>query len=80
MCMRVQSATRVTRFYDPDTATIIIPAGLCPTLTLRAVTAAVAELHLPMEGDTPLCWCGEPLTVSGLIPRQRDGEDEHGAA
>lgn len=75
MCMRVQSATRVTRVYDADTGTITIPAGLSPLLTLRAVTTVVAELHLPTAGDTPLCWCGEPLTLSGLIPPQRNGEE-----
>jgi hypothetical protein len=80
MCMRVQSATRVTHVYDEDAGTITLPAGLCPELTLRALHVVVAQLHLPVENGTPLCWCGEPLTVSGLIPRQRHGEDEHGAA
>lgn len=74
MCMRVHTSTRVTRVYDPDTATITIPAGLCPTLALRALAAVVAELHLPVEGGTPLCWCGRPLIISGLIPEQRTGE------
>lgn len=80
MCMRVQLSTRVTRVYDRDTGTITIPAGLCCALTLRALLAVVAELHLPDEDGTPLCWCGEPITISGLIPRQRDGEDTDGAA
>lgn len=76
MCMRVQPSTRVTRVYDPDTGTIIIPAGLAPSLTLRAVKEVVAELHLPTENGTPLCWCGELLTISGLIPEQRNGEED----
>jgi hypothetical protein len=76
MCMRVQSATRVTRVYDADTGTITIPAGLCPSLTLRAVLAVVAELHLPTEHGAPLCWCGEPLTLSGMIPPQRHSEED----
>lgn len=80
MCMRVQSATRVTRFYDADSGTIIIPAGLNPDLTLRAVHAAVAELHLPIEDGTPLCWCGQPLTLGGLVPEQRTSQEAtHGA-
>jgi hypothetical protein len=80
MCMRVQSAITVTRVYDADTGVITIPAGLCPALTQRAIEAVVAELHLPTHGDTPLCWCGQPLTLSGLIPAQRTGEViTHGA-
>lgn len=80
MCMRVQAATEVTRVYDPNTGTITIPAGLCPALTLRAVHAVMAELRLPCEDDTPLCWCGAPLVLTGLIPAQRRGEEYHGAA
>jgi hypothetical protein len=80
MCMRVQSATVVTRVYDADKGVITIPAGLCPDLTLRAVMGVVAELRLPCEGGTPLCWCGQPLTLSGLIPAQRTSEvTTHGA-
>lgn len=80
MCMRVQSATEVTRVYDADTGTITIPAGLSPALTQRAVAAVVAELHLPTVGGTPLCWCGQPLTLNGLIPAQRISEvATHGA-
>lgn len=80
MCMRVQSAATVTRVYNADTGTITIPAGLCPALTLRAVMAVVAELHLPVDGDTPLCWCGAPLALTGLIPNQRRGEETGDAA
>jgi hypothetical protein len=80
MCMRVQSAATVTRVYDAKTRTITVPAGLGPALTLRAVRAVVAELHLPVEGGAPLCWCGAPLTLTGLIPEQRRGEDTPGAA
>jgi hypothetical protein len=77
--MRVKSATHVTRFYDADTRTIIIPANLCPTLTQRALLAAVAELHLPCDRGTPLCFCGQPLTLSGHIPSQKTRENPHGA-
>lgn len=80
MCMRVQSATRVTRVYDADTGVITVPAGLRANLTLRAVMAVMAELHLLADDGTPLCWCGAPLDVSGLIPNQRRGEDGYGAA
>lgn len=74
MCMRVRSADVVTRVYDANAGVITVPAGLSPTLTLRALEAVVAELHLPTEDGTPLCWCGEPLTLGGLIPAQRSGE------
>lgn len=74
MCMRVQSATRVTHVYDADTGTITLPAGLNPDLTLRALSIVVAELHLPVDHGTPLCWCGQPLITSGLIPEQRTRE------
>lgn len=80
MCLRVQSATTITRVYDADAGIITIPAGLSPDLTLRALTAVVAELHLPTDRGAPLCWCGEPLPLSGLIPQQRHGEETHGAA
>lgn len=80
MCMRVQSATEVTRVYDADTGTITVPAGLSAPLTFRALNAVVAELDLPVDGDTPLCWCGAPLALGGLIPTQRRGEDNTGAA
>lgn len=79
MCMRVQSATHVTRFYDADTRTIIIPANLSPSLTERALQAAVAELHLPVEDGTPLCFCGQPL-ISHRIPEQRTSEETHHGA
>jgi hypothetical protein len=80
MCMRVQLSTRVTRVYEPDSGTITLPAGLCCALTLRALLTVMAELHLPTDHGTPLCWCGEPLTISGLIPPQRISEEAiHGA-
>lgn len=80
MCMRVQAAASVTRVYDADTGVITIPAGLCADLTLRAVRAVMAELRLPCEDDTPLCWCGAPVALTGLIPNQRRGEESDGAA
>jgi hypothetical protein len=78
--MRVKSATHVTRFYDADTRTIIIPANLSPSLTQRAIQAAVAELHLPCEHGTPLCFCGQPLTLGGHIPTQRTSEETNDGA
>lgn len=81
MCLRVQSAATITRVYDADAGVITIPAGLDPELTLRALEAVVAELHLPTDRGAPLCWCGEPLTVTGLIPAQRTMSEvvSHGA-
>jgi len=78
--MRVQSAATITRVYDAGAGVITLPAGLAPDLTLRALLAVVAELHLPVLDGQPLCWCGQPLTLGCLIPRQRTGEETVGAA
>lgn len=74
MCLRVRFASTISHPYNAERGVITLPAGLTRALTLRAARAAVAELRIPQDGDTPLCWCGQPLDLSGRIPAQRTGE------
>jgi hypothetical protein len=74
MCLRVRFSCHISRVYDADHGVITVPAGLAVALTLRAVKGVLAELHIPQEGLTPLCWCGEPVDLSGRVPAQRSGE------
>lgn len=74
MCLRVVFVTTVSHPYDAERGVITLPAGLTRALTLRAAWAVVAELHILQDGDTPLCWCGQPLDLSGKIPAPRTGE------
>lgn len=74
MCLRVQFSTAISHPYDAEHGVIKVPAGLDRTLTLRAVIGVLAELRIPQDGGAPLCWCGEPVILTGGIPAQRTGE------
>lgn len=74
MCLSVRYADTISHPYDADHGVITVPSGLSPRLTLRAVKAVLAELHIPQSALTPICWCGQPVDLSGRVPAQRTGE------